>query len=132
MSVSFLNLSTNVGVEGGDLAARRFALIVMLLLTLIALPWMGLSYGAVKIAALVGAMAGTLFLMGGLVFLQKTHFAGLVLIPGPLVMVAFSAIGWRWVAVLVGLLMIAWLVQNLVTRRCGLNKLLGINSCTCD
>ena len=132
MSVSFLNLSTNVGVEGGDLAARRFALIVMLLLTLIALPWMGLSYGAVKIAALVGAMAGTLFLMAGLVVLQKTHFAGLVLIPGPLVMVAFSAIGWRWVAVLVGMLMIAWLVQNLVTRRCGLNKLLGINSCTCD
>jgi hypothetical protein len=132
MAVTFLNFATNVGVEGGDLTARRFALIVMLLLTLIAVPWMGLSYGAVKIAALVGAMAGTLFLMAGLVFLQKTHFAGLVLIPGPLVMVAFSAIGWRWVAVLFGLLVIGWLVQNLVTRRCGLNKLLGINSCTCD
>ena len=132
MAVTFLNFASNVGVEGGDLAARRFALIVMLLLTLIAVPWMGLSYGAVKIAALVGAMAGTLFLMAGLVFLQKTHFAGLVLIPGPLVMVAFSAIGWRWVAVLFGLLVIGWLVQNLVTRRCGLNKLLGINSCTCD
>jgi hypothetical protein len=132
MSVSFLNFGTNVGVVGGDLAARRFALIVMLLLTLIAVPWMGLSYGAVKIAALVGAMAGTLFLMLGLVFLQKTHFAGLVLIPAPLVMVAFSAIGWRWVAVLWGVLVIGWLVQNLVTRRCGLNKLLGINSCTCD
>jgi hypothetical protein len=132
MAVSFLNFGTNVGVVGGDLAARRFALIVMLLLTLIALPWMGLSYGAVKIAALVGAMAGTLFLMAGLVFLQKTHFAGLVLIPAPLVMVAFSAIGWRWVAVLWGVLVIGWLVQNLVTRRCGLNQLLGINSCTCD
>jgi hypothetical protein len=132
MSVSFLNFDANVGMVGGDLAARRFALIVMLLLTLIAVPWMGLSYGAVKIAALVGAMAGTLFLMAGLVFLQKTHFAGLVLIPAPLVMVAFSAIGWRWVAVLWGVLVIAWLVQNLVTRRCGLNQLLGINSCTCD
>ena len=115
-----------------QLAARRFALIVMLLLVLIALPWMGLSYGAVKIFALAGAMAGTLFLMLGLVFLRKTHFAGLVLIPAPLVMVAFSAIGWRWVAGLWGLLVIGWLVQNLVTRRCGLNKLLGINSCSCD
>ena len=132
MAVSFLNFGANVGVDGGDLAARRFALIVMLLLVLIALPWMGLSYGAVKIFALAGAMAGTLFLMLGLVFLRKTHFAGLVLIPAPLVMVAFSAIGWRWVAVLWGLLVIGWLVQNLVTRRCGLNKLLGINSCSCD
>src|ERR1700741_2615775 len=104
MAVGFLNFGTNVGVVGGDLTARRFALIVMLLLTLIALPWMGLSYGAVKTAALIGHMAGTLFLMSGLVFLQKTHFAGLVLIPAPLVMVAFSAIGWRWVAVLWGVL----------------------------
>jgi hypothetical protein len=129
---SVLSLSTNVGSVGGDLSARRFSLIVMLLLTLMAVPWFGLSYGAVKIAALAGAMAGTLFLMAGLVFLQKTHFAGFVLIPAPLAMMGLSAIGWRWMAVLFGAAMIGWVGQNLLTRRCGLNQLLGINSCTCD
>jgi hypothetical protein len=129
---SFMNFQINVGVEGGDLFARRFALIMMLIITLVAVPWLGLSHAAVKIVALLGAMAGTLFLMGGLVFLQKTHFAGLMLLPAPLVMLAFSSIGWRWAAVFFGVLFIAWMVQNLVTRRCGLNRLLGINSCTCD
>jgi hypothetical protein len=130
--MSLLTLPTNVGSYGGDLPARRFALIVMLLLTLMAVPWLGLSYAAVKIAALVGAMAGTLFLMAGLVFVQKTHFAGFVLIPAPLAMVGLSAIGWRWVAVLFGAAVIGWVGQNLLTRRCGLNQLLGINSCSCD
>jgi hypothetical protein len=129
---SFMNFQINVGVEGGDLFARRFALIMMLIITLMAVPWLGFSHAAVKIAALLGAMSGTLFLMGGLVFLQKTHFAGLMLLPAPLVMVALSSVGWRWAAVLFGALFIAWMVQNLVTRRCGLNRLLGINSCTCD
>ena len=132
MAVSFVNFSVNVGTVGGDITARRFALIMMLVITLMAVPWLGFSHAAVKIAALVGAMAGTLFLMAGLVFLQKTHFAGLILLPGPLGMVALSSIGWRWGAVLFGVLFIAWLVMNLVTRRCGLNQLLGINSCTCD
>jgi hypothetical protein len=123
---------TNVGSVGGDLTARRFALVVMLLLTLLAVPWLGLSYGVVKIAGLLGAMAGTLFLMAGLVFLQKTHFAGFVLIPAPLAMVGLSALGWRWAAVLFGAAVIGWVGQNLITRRCGLNQLLGINSCSCD
>lgn len=123
---------TNVGSVGGDLTARRFTLVVMLLLTVLALPWLGLSYGVVKIAALLGAMAGTLFLMAGLVFLQKTHFAGFVLIPAPLAMVGLSALGWRWAAVLFGAAVIGWVGQNLITRRCGLNQLLGINSCSCD
>jgi hypothetical protein len=130
--MSLLSLPTNVGSVGGDLTARRFTLIVMALLTLMAVPWIGLSYAAVKIAALVGAMAGTLFLMAGLVFLQKTHFAGFVLIPAPLAMVGLSAIGWRWVAVVFGAAVIGWVGQNLLTRRCGLNQLLGINSCSCD
>jgi hypothetical protein len=129
---SFMNFQINVGVEGGDLMARRFALIMMLVITLMAVPWLGFSHAAVKITALLGAMSGTLFLMGGLVFLQKTHFAGLMLLPAPLVMVALSSIGWRWAAVLFGVVFIGWMVQNLVTRRCGLNRLLGINSCTCD
>lgn len=123
---------TNVGVEGGDLPTRRFALIVMLLLTVLAVPWLGISHGELKIATLLAAMSGTLFLMAGLVFLQKTHYAGLTLIPGPLGMLGLSAIGWRWAAVLLGVAVITAMVQNLVTRRCGLNKLFGINSCTCD
>jgi hypothetical protein len=129
---SFLNFNINVGAEGGDLPTRRFSVIVMLALTIMAVPWLGLSHSALKITALAAAMAGTLFLMAGLVFLQKTHFAGMVLIPAPLAMAGLSSLGWRWAAVLVGIGVIGWLVYNLVTRRCGLNKLLGINSCECD
>jgi hypothetical protein len=127
-----VNLHVNVGVEGGDLAARRLALVVMILLTALTLPWLGLPYTVVKITALLGAMTGTLFLMGGLVFLQKTHYAGFTLIPGPLAVMGLSSLGWRWAAVLLGLVVIAGMVQNLVTRSCGINRLLGINSCTCD
>ena len=129
---SIMNFQINVGTEGGDLTARRFALIMMLVITIMAVPWLGFSHAAVKIAALLGAMSGTLFLMAGLVFLQKTHFAGLILLPGPLGMAALSSGGWRWSAVLFGVICISWMVQNLVTRRCGLNRLLGVNSCTCD
>jgi len=129
---SIMNFQVNVGAEGGDLTARRFALIMMLVITLMAVPWWGLSHAEVKIAALLGAMSGTLFLMAGLVFLQKTHFAGLILLPGPLGMLALSSVGWRWAAVLFGVVFVGWMVQNLLTRRCGLNQLLGINSCTCD
>ena len=132
MAASWISLPSNVGVEGGDLPTRRFALIVMLLLTVLAVPWLGLSHSALKIAGLAAAMVGTLFLMAGLVFFQKTHFAGLMLIPAPLAMVGLSAVGWRWVAVLWGMVVIGWMAQNLVTRRCGFNKLLGINSCECD
>lgn len=132
MASSWISFPSNVGVEGGDLPTRRFALIVMLLLTLLAVPWFGLSHAALKIAGLASAMVGTLFLMAGLVFLQKTHFAGLMLIPAPLAMVGLSSIGWRWAAVLWGMVVIGWMAQNLVTKRCGFNKLLGINSCECD
>ena len=123
---------TNVGVFGGDLVTRRIALVLFLVLTVVAVPWLGFSHGALKIAALLGAMTGTLFLMAALVFLQNTHYAGVVLIPGPLVMVWFSSLGWRWVAVVFGVLCIVGSVHNLITRRCGFNKLLGINSCSCD
>lgn len=132
MAATWIGVTSNVGVEGGDLSTRRFALIVMFLLTVLAVPWLGLSHSALKIACLASAMVGTLFLMAGLVFLQKTHFAGLMLIPAPLAMVGLSSLGWRWAAVLWGLLVIGWTAQNLVTRRCGFNKLLGINSCECD
>jgi hypothetical protein len=129
---SLLNFNINVGAEGGDLPTRRFSVLVMLALTVMAVPWLGVSHSALKITALAGAMSGTLFLMAGLVFLQKTHVAGLVLIPGPLAMAGLSALGWRWAAVVFGAAVIGWLVQNLVTRRCGFNRLFGINSCECD
>lgn len=129
---SLLNLNINVGAEGGDLPTRRFSVIVMLALTVMAVPWLGLSHSALKITALAAAITGTLFLMAGLVFLQKTHFAGMVLIPAPLAMAGLSSLGWRWAAVVFGIAVIGWLVQNLVTRRCGLNRLFGINSCECD
>jgi hypothetical protein len=132
MAASYISFPNNVGVEGGDLPTRRFALIVMFLLTLLAVPWFGLSHAALKIAGLAAAMVGTLFLMAGLVFFQKTHFAGLMLVPAPLAMVGLSAIRWRWAAVLWGVLVIGWMAQNLVTKRCGFNRLLGINSCECD
>ena len=132
MAVAIVNLHVNVGIEGGDLAARRLALVVMIVLTALSLPWLGVSYSLVKITSLVAAMTGTLFLMGGLVFLQKTHYAGFTLIPAPLAVMGLSSLGWRWAAVLLGLAVIAGMAQNLVTRRCGINRLLGINSCTCD
>jgi hypothetical protein len=35
-----------------------------------------------------------------------------------------------WLAVFLGLVLVGWGVQNLVTKRCGVNKLLGLNSCS--
>src|SRR5688572_15409094 len=105
----------NVGTFGGDLVARRFALIVILLLTVASVPWLGFTQQQLKIASLIGAMAGSLFLMAGLVFVQKTHYAGLTLIPVPLAMVWISSTGWRWMAVLMGVVVISVMVQNLIT-----------------
>ena len=132
MAVSFVNFRNNVGAIGGDLATRRVALLIMLAVTFVAVPWFRFSHNALKVVALLGAMTGTLFLMSALVFLKNTHYAGVALIPAPLAMIGLSALDLRWLAVLFGLVVIAGLVQNLVTRRCGLNRLLGINSCTCE
>jgi hypothetical protein len=132
MAVTFVNFRSNVGAIGGDLATRRVALGIMLATTFVAIPWFHFTHNALKVVALLGAMTGTLFLMSALVFLRNTHYAGLALIPAPLAMVGLSALNLRWVAVFFGLAVITALVQNLVTRRCGLNKLLGINSCTCE
>lgn len=120
----------NVGVSGGDLAARRFAIIVTLGLTLLALPPLGVSDSALKLVALVVAMSGTLFLMAGLVFLQKTHYAGIMLIPSAGGMILLAQMGSRAGAVAIGLAFCAVMIFNLVTRRCMLNRLLGIRSCS--
>lgn len=132
MAVSFVNFNTNVGSMGGDLATRRVALAIMLANTFVAVPWFHFTHNALKVVALLGAMTGTLFLMSALVFLKNTHYAGVALIPAPLIMVGLSALNLRWVSVIFGLIVIGGLVQNLVTRRCALNKLIGINSCTCE
>lgn len=119
----------NVGVRGGDLAARRFAMVVTAGLTILALPSMGVSDSALRLVALVVAMSGTLFLMAGMVFLQKTHYAGIMLVPSAGGMTLLAQMGSRPGAVAVGLVFCGIMVFNLVTRRCLLNRLLGIQSC---
>jgi hypothetical protein len=119
----------NVGVRGGDLAARRFAMVVTAGLTILALPPLGVSDSALKLVALVVAMSGTLFLMAGMVFLQKTHYAGIMLIPSAGGMILVAQMGSRPGAVAIGLVFCVIMVFNLVTRRCLLNRLLGIQSC---
>lgn len=119
----------NVGVRGGDLAARRFAMVVTAGLTILALPPVGVSDSALRLVSLVVAMSGTLFLMAGLVFLQKTHYAGIMLIPAAGGMILVAQMGSRVGAVAIGLAFCAVMIFNLVTRRCMLNRLLGIHSC---
>lgn len=118
----------NVGIRGGDLPTRYFAATALLLLTAMVFPQFGLSYSTVKIFALLIAMCGTVLLMCGLVFAQKTHYAGLMLIPAPFVVLALAAWKITWLAVLMGLLFVSMVVFNIVTKRCGVNRLLGIIS----
>lgn len=118
-----------MGRAGGDLAGRRFALVVTATLTILALPPLGVSYSTLKIASLLVAMSGTLFLIAGLVFDQKTQYSGIVLIPVAACTIAFAAIGRPIGAVITGLVFCAMIASNLVTRRCALNQLLGIDSC---
>ena len=120
----------NVGVRGGDLAARRFAILVTLGLTILALPPIGVSDSALRLAALAVAMSGTLLLMAGLVFLQKTHYAGIMLIPTAGGMLALAQTGSRFGAAALGFVFFIVMAFNLVTRRCMLNRLLGIQSCS--
>jgi uncharacterized membrane protein YfhO len=123
------NIPLNVGFAGGDLPARYFAAAVVLLLTIAAAPPLKLSYGALKIFDLLASMTGTILLMAGLAFSQKTHFAGILLILTALLMMGLAGWEWNWVAVLIGVIVLAWIAQNLVTKRCGINKMLGIDSC---
>jgi len=124
-----LHIPLNVGFAGGDLSARYFAAAAVLLLTIAVAPPLRLSYSAVRIFDLLASMSGTILLMAGLVFSQKTHFAGIMLISTALLMMWLAGRGWAWLAMLIGIIILGWISQNLVTKRCGINKLLGINSC---
>jgi cell division protein FtsW (lipid II flippase) len=121
-------LPVNVGIQGGDLPTRYFAAGVMAALTIVASPPLGVAESTLKIFALLAAMCGTMMLMAGLVFSQKTHYAGIVLIPAPFVIFWLAKLDWEWIAVGVGMIVIAAIAQNLVTKRCGVNRLLGISS----
>lgn len=121
--------AVNVGEAGGDLQARRFALAVTTTLTILALPPLGVSESNLKLASMLVAMFGTLFLMAGLVFLQKTHYAGMMLIPAAGLILLASQLGSRMGAVGIGVAFCAVMAANLLTCRCALNRMLGINSC---
>jgi len=123
------NIPINVGLAGGDLPTRYFAAAVVLLLTVAAAPPLQLAYGAVKIFSLLASMSGTILLMAGLVFSQKTHFAGIMLILTAFTMMLLAGWDFGWPAMLIGLIVLGMIGQNLITKRCGINKLLGIDSC---
>lgn len=119
----------NVGPAGGDLASRRFGLVVTAALTVMAVPALGVSDSGLRLAGLVVAISGTLFLMAGLVFLQKTHYAGIMLILSASLIMLLARPGGRPGAVAAGLAFMALMAANLFNHRCALNRLLGINSC---
>jgi hypothetical protein len=127
---SFLNIPMNVGLQGGDLPTRYYSTGVILALSIMIAPPVHLSPSALKISALLASMSGTMLLMAGLVFSQKTHYAGIMLIPVPFMLMWLAGAKLPWLAVIFGLAFAGWGVQNLVTKRCGVNKLLGLNSCS--
>lgn len=128
----FFKPERNVGASGGDYAARLAATLLFIMLTLMVVPEFSIPYSNFKIAALVSVEIGLVFLMMGLFLGQLTYFAGINLLLAPLVMLVLRGFGWSWIAFGVGGVVLAAGIQNLITRRCGLNALLGIRSCGCD
>ncbi len=116
----------NVGMRGGDLPTRYAAGIVLCALTVAM--WLGASFGTLKIGALLIGMGGTILLMAGLVFSQTTHFAGILLVLLPFLMLACTAWGLRWLGIVIGLFFVASIIFNILTKRCGINRFLGIVS----
>jgi hypothetical protein len=114
---------------GGDMPTRVFATFGIAVLIVMSIPGTSVQFPAFKIAALIGSEIGAVFLMLGLFFSRKTHFAGLTLILIPLLMLWFVWADLSWVAIGIGLMSLAEGLLNLTTRKCGINKLLGVNSC---
>lgn len=123
------NIPINVGMIGGDLPTRYFAAAVVILLTIGVVPPLRLPYSTVKIFSLLASMSGTILLMAGLVFSQRTHFAGILLIPTAFGIMLLAGWNLSWLAVLLGLAVCGLIGQNLITKRCGINKFFGIQSC---
>ncbi|MGH7657076.1 MAG: hypothetical protein ACREL6_02500 [Gemmatimonadales bacterium] len=128
----FLKPERNVGASGGDYAARLAAALLFIMLLLMLVPAFSVPYSNFKIAALVSMEVGLVFLMMGLFLGQMTYFAGINLFFVPLAMLLLRGFGWSWVAFAFGAVFLIMGIQNLVTRRCGLNALLGIRSCGCQ
>jgi len=118
----------NVGFKGGDLQTRLFTASAILTLIVLTAPPTGVSDSALRIVTLASAMTGAIFLMTGLVFTARTHYAGIVLTALPLIFKLLVGWQWRWAAVVIGLLALSGSLLNLTTRRCGLNKMLHISS----
>lgn len=122
-------LTANVGTVGGDLQTRIFSLVVLVGLSWSAIPYSGVSLPFLKVFSLFVSIIGAFLLMMGLVFSRKTHYAGLVLLIVPLIIYWAAGAGIRWMTYSVGTLSLIGVIQNIATRRCGVNRLLNINSC---
>lgn len=120
----------NVGTQGGDFQTRIFSLVVLISLSWSATPYSGISLPVLKIFSLVVAIIGAQLLMIGLVFSGKTHYAGLVLLIVPLIIYWVAGTGITWLAPTIGALSLLMVIENIVTHRCALNRLLNINSST--
>jgi len=118
----------NVGLKGGDLQTRVLTTVVVLALIVLVSPPSGVSDAALRIATLATAMTGVVFLMTGLVFAARTHYAGIVLTTVPLLLKWLVSAEQRWLAVILGIVALSSSVLNLKTRQCGINKLLRISS----
>jgi len=118
----------NVGTKGRDVQTRWFAAIMIAMLIILVAPPTGVADATLRIITLASAMAGTIFLMTGLVFAARTHYAGIVLTTVPLIIKLLITWQARWLAVVIGVLALGGSILNLSTRRCGLNKLLRISS----
>jgi hypothetical protein len=121
-------MSINVGRAGGDLPARRFALLMTIVLTVLPLPSLQVSSSTLKLVSLAVAMSGTVLLIAGLVFLQKTHYAGIMLIPSACAILATTQVGGRLGASLIGFGFSAAIAWHSLTGRCPVNRFLGIDS----
>jgi len=118
----------NVGTRGGDVQTRWFTAIMIAMLIILVAPPTGVADATLRVVTLAAAMTGTIFLMTGLVFAARTHYAGIVLTTVPLIVKLLITWQARWLAVVIGLLALGGSILNLSTRRCGLNKLLRISS----
>src|SRR5688572_2005113 len=98
---SLFDIPLNVGLQGGDLPTRYYSTAVMLALSIAAAPPVALSPSTLTISALLASMSGTILLMAGLVFSQKTHYAGIILIPAPSLLAWLAGTGRElaWLAV---------------------------------